>query len=245
MKFAVTSDLHGSPITDFDSKQLEGVDTLLIAGDVFEMNRKINKMVNYFNYIQEEYGVKNIIMTPGNHDHNIFEGYLENHPDDTGEARRYDYIPRIYKDEMKERCNLDILIDESMEIDGIKIYGSPWSPNFYNWAFMKSDAELDKRYEKIPDDVDILLSHTPPLIDGSDIDAIKWPGWDYHHCGSAALERAIAKKKPKYMFCGHIHSGDHNLLEFGDTKCYNVSYLGEDYEPHYPILKFKLNKEKK
>lgn len=245
MKFAVTSDLHGAPLSMSDMKQLKGVDTLLIAGDVFEMNRKIKNMVNFFNFIQDEYGVKNIIMTPGNHDHNIFEAYLEDHPEDTGESRRYDYIPRIYKDEMKEKCNLDILIDESITLDGIKIFGSPWSPHFLNWAFMKPEGALTYQYERIPTDTDILLSHTPPWVKDSDIDAVKWPGLDYHKCGSVALASAIKHYQPQYMFCGHIHSGDHNLLEIGKTKCYNVSYLGEDYEPHYPVFTFELNEHKK
>ena len=86
MKFAVTSDLHGSPLQEKDMGVLHDVDTLLIAGDVFEMNRKIKKMTNFFDRIQSEHGVKNIIMTPGNHDHNIFEAHLKSIP--TMKAKR-------------------------------------------------------------------------------------------------------------------------------------------------------------
>lgn len=245
MKFAVTSDLHGSPLLEKDMGVLHDVDTLLIAGDVFEMNRKIKKMTNFFDRIQSEYGVKNIIMTPGNHDHNIFEAYLEDKEDEAGTSRRYPYIPRIYKADLLENHNVRLLIDEAVELGGIKIWGSPWSPSFYNWAFMKSEGELSNRYDLIPRDVDILLSHTPPWKKDCPIDQIDWPDWEPRKCGSVALTQAIEKIKPKYMFCGHIHSGSHKEFDIGGTKCYNVSYLGEDYEPHYPILKFELNKEKK
>ena len=245
MKFAVTSDLHGSPLLEKDMGVLHDVDTLLIAGDVFEMNRKIKKMTDFFDRIQSEYGVKNIIMTPGNHDHNIFEAYLEKKPHDAGEARRYPYIPRIYPADMMENHNVRILIDESIELDGIKIYGSPWSPNFCNWAFMKSEGSLDLHYETIPNDTDILLSHTPPWVKDCSIDQIDWPHWEARKCGSIALPEAIKRVKPQYLFCGHIHSGSHKEFDIDGTKCYNVSYLGEDYEPHYPVFTFELNEHKK
>ena len=242
MKFAVTSDLHGSPLQEKDMGVLHDVDTLLIAGDVFEMNRKIKKMTNFFDRIQSEHGVKNIIMTPGNHDHNIFEAHLEEHPDDEGEARRYPYIPRIYPKEMLEDHNVRILIDEMVELDGIKIYGSPWSPNFCNWAFMKSENDLVETYKSIPHDVDILLSHTPPKVYDCPIDQIDWPGWEPEKVGSCALGEAIKEIGPKYLFCGHIHSGSHEEFDINGTKCFNVSYLGEDYEPHYPVKIFEYTK---
>lgn len=245
MKFAVTSDLHGSPLLEKDMGVLHDVDTLLIAGDVFEMNRKIKKMTNFFDRIQSEYGVKNIIMTPGNHDHNIFEAYLEDREDEAGTSRRYPYIPRIYKADLLENHNVRLLIDEAVELDGIKIWGSPWSPRFYDWAFMKSEGELSNRYDLIPRDVDILLSHTPPWKKECPIDQIDWLDWEPKKCGSVALTQAIEKIKPKYMFCGHIHSGSHKEFDIGGTKCYNVSYLGEDYEPHYPVFTFELNEHKK
>ena len=216
MKFAVTSDLHGSPLLEKDMGVLHDVDTLLIAGDVFEMNRKIKKMTDFFDRIQSEYGVKNIIMTPGNHDHNIFEAYLEKKPHDAGEARRYPYIPRIYPADMMEKHNVRILIDESIELDGIMI----------------------------PNDTDILLSHTPPWVKDCPIDQIDWPHWEARKCGSIALPEAIKRVKPQYLFCGHIHSGSHKEFDIDGTKCYNVSYLGEDYEPHYPVFTFELNKHK-
>ena len=60
--------------------------------------------------------------------------------------------------------NVTVLYDESITLEcGLKIYGSPYSPEFCNWAFsLKSTQDKIDCWSKIPDDTDILITHTPP-----------------------------------------------------------------------------------
>ena len=56
------------------------------------------------------------------------------------------------------------LQDSGVEIEGFKLWGIPWTPKFYNWAFMKNKGgEIGVVVNKIPNDTDILITHGPPF----------------------------------------------------------------------------------
>lgn len=72
--------------------------------------------------------------------------------------------------EQKPQCrrlftNAIYLQDEAVTIEGFKIYGSPWQPEFFNWAFNlpRCGSSLAACWEAIPDDTDILVTHGPPF----------------------------------------------------------------------------------
>jgi Icc-related predicted phosphoesterase len=124
--------------------------------------------------------------------------------------------------------NVHILIDKQIEINGLKIYGTPWVPIIsYRWAFeAEHDILLDK-FRKIPSELDILITHSPPRILDCSIDySLQTQNGPF---GSSELTQAIFDKQPKYVFCGHIHSGSHDCVKFEKSKIYNVSRLDEDY----------------
>ena len=246
MKFAAWSDLHGKvPRSEF-RKDLEGVDVLLLAGDVFESTIPATPLLSFFDKARNDFGVRRIVMTPGNHDLDIAAQWFRDHRDDICDYNEWQFRrPFCNPDIMGrlESAGVDVLIDRTIDIDGIKIHGSPWSPTFCGWAFMDKDRNLAGRYDGIGN-VDIWISHSPPRIYGSEIDIITDPGSDYgKQCGSVSLADAIGQVQPRYFLCGHIHSGDHNLLEVGRTKCYNVSHVDEMYRGRYPVLKFDFEKE--
>ena len=57
------------------------------------------------------------------------------------------------------------------------------------------------------------------------------------NAGNKVLADYVKKRKPKYYFCGHIHSGNHMLTDVGGTKMANVSIMDEDYNPvHFPLV---------
>ena len=61
--------------------------------------------------------------------------------------------------------NIHYLEDElcAAEPFGLRIYGSPWQPEFCDWAFNESRGEpLRRRWAQIPSDIDILMTHGPP-----------------------------------------------------------------------------------
>jgi hypothetical protein len=125
---------------------------------------------------------------------------------------------------------INYIQDEMLTIqDGdkpeIKIWGSPWQPEFYNWAFNlpKNGEELKDKWDMIPEDVDILITHGPAwgLLD--DVE-----GRRGIHLGCELLADRIKKIKPKIHICGHIHSGHGHYFD-GHTHYFNASVLNERY----------------
>ena len=107
----------------------------------------------------------------------------------------------------KELCiGLGITYLENTEVvtDGLKIWGSPYTPQFGNWHFMKSRAKIGRVWQSIPDDTDIIVTHGPPkgILDISE---------DRYHsiefCGCSALKKRVLKMPNLKLMCfGHIHN---------------------------------------
>lgn len=119
-----------------------------------------------------------------------------------------------------------IHIDKLVEVDGIKIWLSPWSNEFCGWAWMMDPLVLKARYDLIPDGTDIIVSHQPPYGYG-DVSIFPQPDGDMH-CGSKELLAAIERVKPKAVVNGHIHGG-HGRYRHGTTDIYNVALLNDEY----------------
>lgn len=236
MKIGITSDIHEVYMLDSDRQLLDTCDVVCLCGDIFEnsLSWYEAKILLEWMAVMVERG-KRIVFTPGNHDLGIYRGWLEKNNLPLDEyCRGLNSVMPIRMEEFTSR-GIDCLVDEAVNIGGVVFYGAPWSVKFCRWAFMKNETELAQKYENIPVGVDIVLSHTPPLIQNETIDvplAFGNPDLD-RHCGSKSLTKAILEKKPKYVFCGHIHSGDHEPCRFGDTTVVNVSYVDENYMPAY------------
>ena len=130
--------------------------------------------------------------------------------------------------------NVKYLCDSGVEVYGLKFYGTPWIPIInYMWAFEGERDELKKRFSAIPKNIDVLVTHSPPRLPGYLGDVSLEFGADSDKFGSSELADAIFEKKPRYVFCGHIHSGSHNPFMFGDTVVQNVSRVNESYEVAY------------
>lgn len=124
----------------------------------------------------------------------------------------------------------------------LKVYGTPYTPEFCGWHFMEYEHELRARYAKIPDDTNILITHGPPanILDQSGITTrYEWNPItlsekrirENNRAGSTALAMRIQQLPAlKLNVFGHIHAGRGVLRQ--DDVCYvNASCLGEDYEP--------------
>ena len=117
--------------------------------------------------------------------------------------------------------NATLLVDSGVEIEGLKIWGSPVTP-LYGGAFGKSRAEdCKKHWAQIPEDLDILVTHGPPLgiLD-------QGPGSERHE-GCPELREAVLWARPRVHVFGHIHAG-YGTLQMTDTFFVNASLLGED-----------------
>ena len=145
MEITCISDLHGY------YPKLEGGDLLIIAGDLCE-NDSLD-CINNFKFSVELYSkvYQIIIMVAGNHDNWIQNGLFFNR-----------------NKECWDNTFLSYLEDSGTEFKGLKIYGSPWTKTFPGMnpnckAFtVDTDEELKAKWDLIPSDTDILITHCPP-----------------------------------------------------------------------------------
>lgn len=123
----------------------------------------------------------------------------------------------------------------SLEGKEYRIFGTPYCKVFGSWAYMCEDEELERKFSKIPEGLDILLTHDVAYMYADQ--SLQDIGWGTEkHFGTTQLRDAILVKKPKLHLSGHIHSAIHDLVMIGDTKHYNVSYIDERYDPAYEPL---------
>lgn len=126
------------------------------------------------------------------------------------------------------------LEDSETAIEGIRVYGSPWQPRFMNWAFnLERGAELKAKWDRIPEDVDILITHGPPLGHGDDIPSYG----STEHVGCADLLAAVERIKPKYHIFGHVHEG-YGVTRNEHTTFINASMCDAAYNPINPPIVF-------
>lgn len=218
MLVCAISDLHGQL-----PKAIPPCDLLLVAGDVCpdrfsgvqaktNPDRQLQWFENEFVSWAEDQPAEFIVVTWGNHD---WCGHL---------------VPNGQRGK-----RVDIVSDAPMLINGIKLWFTPWSNEFMGWAWMKRHADLAEVYAKIPDDVDILVSHQPPYGCGDVYpDPVKMA-----HIGSSELLHRIEQIKPRIVVCGHLHGG-HGTYQHGETTIYNVSLLDEGYNMKYAPTMFTL-----
>jgi len=130
------------------------------------------------------------------------------------------------------------LQDESYVTSGIKLYGSPWSPVFgYNWAFNSPRKELYKKWDKIPHDTDVLITHGPPIGRGdlciSDSRA-----------GCVELLRQVQSRiRPRIHLFGHIHEA-YGVTSDGQTLYVNASSVTLTYRAEQACIVFDLPHDK-
>jgi len=124
------------------------------------------------------------------------------------------------------------LEDSMIEVMGLKIYGSPWQPTFYDWAFNLDEAEITKRWDMIPEGLDILVTHGPPRNIHDQISA----HLGSEHLGCPHLLEAVERAKPKVHVFGHIHGG-YGKTQYVNTLFINAAICNEAYKPaNEPIV---------
>lgn len=126
--------------------------------------------------------------------------------------------------------NATYLQDASVEVAGVKFWGSPWQPWFYNWAFnLPRGTALAQKWALIPPDTDVLLTHGPPfgVLDLTDRG---------EPVGCEELRQVVVRLSPRLHVFGHIHEA-YGEVGFGRTWCVNASNCTLQYRPeHAPIV---------
>lgn len=123
------------------------------------------------------------------------------------------------------------LRDRLVEIMGLRIYGSPYSPRFFDWAFnLDRGPTIRRKWKQIPTGVDVLITHGPPygILDQTQ-------EGDVVGCEDL-LDEVVNRVKPRLHVFGHIHEG-YGVAEKHGIKFVNASICTRAYEPtNRPIV---------
>ena len=215
MKLTCISDTHNKHI-QIPTKYLSGGDCILHSGDM--SGRGSRKEIEDFLEWYNDLPYTHKILIAGNHDF-----FFEQAPEYEIEALLAKYP------------NITYLNDSGVEIDGIKIWGSPVQPWFHNWAFNKKGDDIVKHWDMIPLDTHILLTHGP--IYGY-LDKTK--GGDLTGC-PYLLDKLKDFTNLKLHQCGHIHEA-YGSFQFADGPLLiNASVLNRSYNMANVPFELEIN----
>lgn len=190
MKLVCISDTHGRHNY---IKNLPDGDILIHAGDITAHGTSF-QLVEFYGWLTS-LKYKYIILIAGNHDKYCQKEDIE--------------TKKIFKHE-----KIFYLNESGCEIEGIKFWGSPWSPFFFDWAFNIPPGHEQKYWDKIPLDTNVLITHGPRwgILDKSK--------FQNENCGCPILGKKIDQMKElKAHIFGHIHES------YGITKIQHIDYI--------------------
>jgi Icc-related predicted phosphoesterase len=220
MRIIFISDTHGLhdtmkyQVTNFlDPNQ---TNILIHSGDCTNVGKK-NEVIEFIDWFQNLKGFNTKIFIAGNHDF-AFE-------------KKPDWLSHYINSENLSQSDCVYLEDEEFIINDpefsrpIKFYGTPWQPEFYNWAFNlpRNGDELFQKWNKIPNDTDILITHGPPFgcLDVTPINT---------RVGCELLVFHVKQINPLFHTFGHIHHS-YGIVERDGTTFVNSSICDERYRP--------------
>ena len=234
MQIVALSDLHG-----YLPENLPKGDVLCICGDIVPLEVQTNNTGSR-EWLQTQFGPwterlphKKVIMIAGNHDFYFYRMY--------GILSSKEIVNSI-EEGYAASNKLVYLCDESYEYEGITFYGTPWIQDLWGWGFYLPNDQLAKKWQNIPENIDILLTHQPSSLKDTGTVLEQDKCRTGSQFGSKSLGTELLKRQNlKYALCGHVHSGNHelNLLETG-CQIANVSLVNEQYQIAYSPLTFKI-----
>lgn len=184
--------------------------------------RELGRFVKWLSKICDRYD--NVVYIGGNHDNKLANSYPAG------------YRSRFKKECLEDPQNLHYLCDSSVDIEGLCIYGTPHTPLFplqnpHCMAFSCSEYELREKFSKIPNKVDILVTHSPPygVLDKNRCG---------QNCGSHSLLQRVGDIRPLVHVFGHIHEDGAKKQNISGIQFINSSYVNEDYQkqPDFPFI---------
>jgi predicted phosphohydrolase len=197
MQIVAISDTHGQHA----DLRLPPGDVLIHAGDVSGRGKE-SEIVDFLQWFAAQ-PHPHKIMIAGNHDF-----YFERE----SEERIRPIIPP----------NVTYLNDSGTTVNGLRIWGSPVSPWFFDWAFNRQrGADIQRHWNLIPADTDILITHGP-------VQGILDRTTRGEAVGCENLLATVQAIRPRYFICGHIHEA-FGMVEKNGTTFINASVLDERY----------------
>jgi Icc-related predicted phosphoesterase len=205
LRIVAISDTHSK----HHSIKIPKGDILVHAGDVSLRGTK-EEVIDFLQWFSKQ-RFQHKILIAGNHDF-----YFEKTP--TEEIQTI--IPE----------NVIYLKDSGTEINGIRFWGSPVTPWFFNWAFNRKRGEqIRKHWEMIPFQTNVLITHGPVY---GFLDTLG----NEQHAGCQDLLRRVLLIKPILHVCGHIHES-HGSIHRSGVQFINACQLNGHYDlVHKPIV---------
>ena len=228
IKICCLSDTHTTQNLLLD---IPDSDILVFAGDMQSSGYndwEIYEMVEFFKELIKNGKTKYVVIVPGNHDR-TFEMFKK----DTKEYfESYHSIGIRYLEHEETIINI--------KDRNIRIYGEPYQPYFCNWAYnIKDLGKLKHIYSEIPEGLDILISHVPPL--GILDQSFNWQTGE-KHLGTLELKERLNEmtEPPKLHVFGHIHGSGGKLKKIDSTTYVNASVCDEKYNPTNEIITVEI-----
>jgi len=201
VKLVCISDTHG----DHESVVLPNGDVLIHAGDVTGHGTEVETLA-FFQWLGRQ-PIEHKVCIAGNHD-----TYMEEDP--------------IATAQMAEDCGVVLLNDSKFKINDVLFWGSPITPRFMDWSFMRDPgADIEKHWNQIPNDTDVLITHGPAQ---GILDVVERQGGEKEHTGCPSLLRRIEDVKPQYHLFGHIHEG-YGAVHKNGVSYFNISTMNKGY----------------
>ena len=201
------------------------IDILFISGDLTYKGKldKLKQLHEQLEYLLMNYIVREVFVIPGNHDLSFEKtiGY-ESRANATAIFSRN---PKIH-----------LVIHGSKTIQGLKIFGSAWTPYFHNWAFNYHEIRAKELWNDIPADTQVLVTHGPPFLI---LDSVIEYMADRRVGCRALLEKIQKTPSIKYHLFGHIHESYGKLEKDGVTYL-NSSIMDRRYQPTNKPQYFKV-----
>jgi len=232
MKIVAISDTH----TKHAKVTIPECDVLIHAGDS-TWTGKFGEVVDFVSWLRE-HPAKRIIVIAGTHELTLDRYHRKFDPSIRDLVAR-DPFDRI-----------TYLENQSVTIDGVKFYGTPYTPWFHDWAFNGVETgtqpfssmaipKLRDIYNYADEDTDVLVCHGP-AFGCADVKPGE-NGNDDERLGSTDLLRRTQQlKKLKLLICGHIHEA-RGFVELQGKLYANVATLDRDYETARPPVVFEVN----
>jgi Icc-related predicted phosphoesterase len=200
MRYWLISDTHNH---HRELKVPDGIDVVIHCGDEStsrkDWKNELESRAFFEWYSALEIDVK--IFVPGNHSVAIEQGLV-----------RPEQFPKV--------C---FLIHDQIELEGLVIFGTPYTPTFFDWAFMRDREKLDIVWQSIPENVDLLITHGPPkgYMDVTSDANTREP----IHVGSLSLTRQVKQRiKPIVHAFGHIHD-EPRIRNFGIVRDDEITFI--------------------
>ncbi|MFK7891955.1 MAG: metallophosphatase domain-containing protein [Granulosicoccus sp.] len=201
MRLVCISDTHG----DHEMLDLPSGDVLIHAGDLTAHGDK-QETVRFMRWLGAQ-SFEHKLCIAGNHD-----SFMEAEPASCSQHALDNGVV--------------LLNDSGFQIEDVHFWGSPITPKFLDWSFMRDPGEpIESHWRLIPEKTDVLITHGPPF---GILDRIQRVSGEIECTGCPSLLERVQQVTPCVHIFGHIHEG-HGVFCEGNTSYYNVSSMNEHY----------------